>query len=100
MATPQEIGDRTAMHVGSLTGDDWSDLEADAAASFRPHLGTLIAALPMPVRSIDVKHVWRSGDEWHVETEVIGDQGVRLLLLRYLDGSPPVILGGGVRALS
>ena len=26
------------------------------------------AALPMPVRSVDVRHVWRSGAEWHVET--------------------------------
>jgi hypothetical protein len=100
MATPQEIGDRTAAYALSLTGDDWSALEADAAASFRPHLGTLVAALPMPVRSIDVKHIWRSGEEWHVETEVTGDEGARVLLLRYLDASPPVILGGAVRSLA
>jgi hypothetical protein len=54
----------------------------------------------MPLRTIDVKHVWRSGEEWHVETEVTGDDGARMLLLRYLDGSPPQLLGGGVRALS
>jgi hypothetical protein len=100
MATPQEIEERTASYARSLMGDDWSAIEADSVASFRPHLGTLVAALPMPLRSIDVKHVWRSGPEWHVETEVKGDEGARVLLLRYLDGSPPQILGGGVRALS
>jgi hypothetical protein len=100
MATPQEIEERTAAYARSLMGDDWSLIEADAAESFRPHLGTLVAALPMPLRSVDVKHIWRSGPEWHIETEVTGDEGARVLLLRYLDGSPPQILGGGVRALS
>jgi hypothetical protein len=100
MATPQEIGDRTVAYALSLMGDDWSEFESGATASFRPHLGALVAALPMPLRTIDVKHVWRSGEEWHVETEVTGDEGARVLLLRYLDGSPPKLLGGGVRALS
>ncbi len=100
MATPQEIGEYTAAHASSLMRDDWSALEADASAPFRPHLGTLAAALPTPVRNVDVKHVWRSGPEWHVEAEVSGDEGARLLLLRYLDANPPVILGGAVRSLS
>ena len=92
MAIPNEIGER-------LESADWRMLEADAAEPFRHHVGTLVAALPAHVRSVDVKHVWRSGPEWHVEAEVTGDEGARLLLLRYLDASPPVILGGAVRSL-
>ena len=52
----------------------------------------------MPVRSVDVLHVWRSGAEWHVETEVIGDDGTHTLMLRYLDGEPPQMVGGAVLA--
>ena len=92
MATSNEIGQR-------LLDADWSLLEAYAAEPFRSHVGTLVAALPAHAHSVDVKHVWRSGPEWHVEAEVTGDEGARLLLLRYLDASPPVILGGAVRSL-
>ena len=88
MATPQEIEERTTTYGRFLMGDDWSAIEADAVASFRPHLGTLVAALRCH-SSVDVSFVWRSGPEWHVETEVTGDDGARVLLLRYLDGSPP-----------
>ena len=55
--------------------DDLAPLERAAAGAFKTHLGTIIAALPMPVRSVDVRHVWRSGAEWHVETEVDGRRG-------------------------
>ena len=94
MATLHEIGELTLEDARSLTG-----AEAHAAEAFRPHVGTLAAALPARIRSVDVKHVWRSGPEWHVEAEVTGDEGVRLLLLRYLDATPPVILGGAVHPL-
>jgi hypothetical protein len=94
VATPHEIGEHTLEHASSLAG-----AEAFAAEAFRPHVGALAAALPAQIRSVDVKHVWRSGPEWHVEAEVTGDEGAQLLLLRYLDASPPVILGGAVRSL-
>ena len=99
MATPQEIGDWTVSHTREWMTDDLAALEAAAAGPFKTHLSTIVAALPSPLRSVDVKHVWRSGPEWHVEAEVIGDEGARMLLLRYLDGDTPRLLGGAVQSL-
>ncbi len=77
--------------------NDLAPLESAAAGAFKTHLSAIVAALPTPLRSVDVKHVWRSGTEWHVEAEVVGDEGARVLLLRYLDGDTAQILGGAVR---
>ena len=96
MATPQQIGDWTVSYTSAVMEDDLAPFQAAAAGAFKTHLGTIVAALPMPLRAVDVKHVWRSGTEWHVEAEVAGDDGVRTLLLRYLDGETPQILGGAV----
>lgn len=82
----------------AVMSDDWSTIEADLASPFKQHVGAILAALPMPLTSVDVKHVWQSGAEWHVEAECVGDEGVRTLLLRYLDGDRPQIVGGAVRA--
>lgn len=97
MATPQQIGDWTVSHTRAVMDDDLAPFQAAAAGPFKTHMNTIVAALPMPLRTVDVKHVWRHGSEWHVEAEVAGDEGVRMLLLRYLDGETPQILGGAVR---
>lgn len=100
MATPKQIGEWTIAHARAVMDDDLAPLEAAAAGPFKTHLSTIIAAMPMPLRQVDVKHVWRSGPEWHVEAELVGDEGARTLLLRYLDGDSPQLLGGAVRSLS
>lgn len=97
VATPQDIGEWLVAQTRAVMNDDLAPLETAAAGPFKTHVGTIVAALPMPLRSVDVKHVWRSGSEWHVEAEVVGDEGARLLLLRYLDSDSPQILGGAVR---
>lgn len=99
MATPQQIGDWTVSYTSAVMENDLAPLQGAAAGAFKTHLETIVAALPMPLRSVDVKHVWRSGVEWHVEVEVTGDEGARTLLLRYLDGDTAHILGGAVRSL-
>ena len=98
MATPQQIGDWTVSCTRAVMDDNLGPLQSAAAGAFKTHLNTIVAALPMPLRSVDVKHVWRSGSEWHVEAEVVGDEGARMLLLRYLDGDTAQILGGAIRA--
>ena len=98
MATPADIGEWLEAHTRAVMNDDLAALEQAASGPFKTHLSTIVAALPMPLRSVDVKHVWRSGGEWHVEAEVVGDEGARMLLLRYLDGDTPQILGGAVRS--
>jgi hypothetical protein len=100
VATPSDIGEWLEAHTRAVMNDDLAPLERASALPFRTHLSTIVAALPMPLRSVDVKHVWRSGGEWHVEAEVVGDEGVRTLLLRYLDTDRPQILGGAVRTLN
>jgi hypothetical protein len=97
LATPTDIGEWLTAHTRAVMNDDFAPLERAAAGPFKVHLSTIVAALPMPLRSVNVKHVWRSGGEWHVEAEVVGDEGARTLLLRYLDGDTPQILGGAVR---
>ena len=96
MATNTQVAESTLEHALALSTADLSAFDGVATSPFREHLGALIAGLPMPVRSVDVRHVWRSGDEWHVETEVSGDQGTPTLMLRYLDGEPPQMVGGAV----
>jgi hypothetical protein len=98
VATPQQIGDWTVTYTSAVMENDLAPLQSAAFGAFKTHLSTIVAALPMPLRSVDVKHVWRSGLEWHVEAEVVGDDGARTLLLRYLDGDTAQILGGAVRA--
>ena len=88
------------MATSAVMRDDLAPLQRAAAGAFKTHLSTIVAALPMPIRSVDVKHVWRSGTEWHVEAEVVGDEEARVLLLRYLDGDTAQILGGAVRSPS
>jgi hypothetical protein len=100
VATPSDIGEWLEAHTRAVMNDDLAPLERAAALPFRTHLSTIIAALPTPLRSVDVKHVWRSGSEWHVEAEAVGDEGARTLLLRYLDTDQPQILGGAVRTLN
>jgi hypothetical protein len=98
VATPQQIGDWTVSYTSAVMDDDLAPLQGACAGAFKTHVDTIVAALPMPLRSVDVKHVWRSGTEWHVEAEVVGDEGARMLLLRYLDGDTAQILGGAVRS--
>ena len=98
MATNTQIAESTLEHALALSTANLSAFDDVATSPFREHLGTLIAALPMPVRTVDVRHVWRSGAEWHVEMEVTGDEGTQTLLLRYLDGEPPQMVGGAVLA--
>ena len=74
MATNTQIAESTLEHALALSTANMSAFDGVATSPFREHLGALIAALPMPVRSVDVRHVWRSGAEWHVETEVTGDE--------------------------
>lgn len=99
MATPSQIGEWTVAHTRAIMDDDLGPLEAAAAGPFKTHLSAIVAAMPMPLRHVDVKHVWRSGPEWHVEAELVGDGGARVLLLRYLDADSPQLLGGAVRSL-
>ena len=96
MATNTQIAESTLEHALALSTANLSAFDDVATSPFREHLGTIIAALPMPVRSVDVRHVWRSGAEWHVEVEVIGDEGTQTLLLRYLDAEPPQMIGGAL----
>jgi hypothetical protein len=98
MATNTQIAESTLEHALALSIANLSAFDGVATSPFREHLGTLSAALHMPVRSVDVRHVWRSGTEWHVETEVTGDEGTQTLMLRYLDGEPPQMVGGAVLA--
>jgi hypothetical protein len=98
MATNTQIVESTLEHALALSTANLSAFDGVATSPFREHLGALIAALPMPVRSVDVRHVWRSGAEWHVEAEVTGDEGTQTLMLRYLDGEPPQMVGGALLA--
>jgi hypothetical protein len=99
VATSEQIGGWVEEHTRAVMANDLTPLESAAAAPFKTHVNDLIAALPMPLKSVDVKHVWRSGGEWHVHAEVVGDEGARMLLLRYLDAESPHILGGGLTSL-
>ncbi len=92
--TKFEIAESTVAHADALKSDDWAAVAAASALPFRDHLGAIIDALPTPLRSVDIKHLWQSGAEWHVETECVGEAGTRTLLLRYRDGK---IVGGAIR---
>ena len=99
MATSEQIGAWTVAQARAVMDDDLGPFEAAAFGPFKTHLSTIVAAMPMPLRHVDVKHVWRSGAEWHVEAELVGDEGARTLLLRYLDADSPRLLGGALRSL-